>query len=218
MTEKVLDCVGDHRLRRPQRGRDGDGARAAQPVQARRRALPPHRGALGQGAVRQGVGGVRRPGARRNWDRASASGEKKIFEVRALYNDVTFIDEFLTEEFCREHKFFTFGCNERTGNYEIETPRVQEGEGEAAVPAHQRGQAVHLRRGRATTRTAASCCSAQARGHRPARATTRATRWRRWRACGSGPVNLLTRRRRQGQDAALRRARPRRRALAKSGP
>ena len=27
---------------------------------------------------------------------ASASGREKIFEVRALYNDVTFIDEFLT--------------------------------------------------------------------------------------------------------------------------
>ena len=36
---------------------------------------------------------------RRTGTCASASGKKKIFEVRALYNDVTFIDEFLTPEF-----------------------------------------------------------------------------------------------------------------------
>ncbi len=41
--------------------------------------------------------------------------------MRKLYNDVTFIDEFFTEDFCREHKFFSFGFNERTGNYEIES-------------------------------------------------------------------------------------------------
>jgi stage V sporulation protein R len=34
---------------------------------------------------------------------------------------VTFLDEFFTEDFCREKKFFNFGMNERTGNYEIES-------------------------------------------------------------------------------------------------
>ena len=48
-------------------------------------------------------------------------GRKKIFEVRKLYNDVTFIDEFFTEDFCRENKFFSFGFNERSGNYEVES-------------------------------------------------------------------------------------------------
>jgi stage V sporulation protein R len=59
--------------------------------------------------------------ARRNWDRRLGLGRKKIFEVRKLYNDVTFIDEFFTEEFCRENKFFSFGFNERSGNWEIES-------------------------------------------------------------------------------------------------
>ncbi len=59
--------------------------------------------------------------ARRSWDRRLGLGRKKIFEVRKLYNDVTFIDEFFTEEFCRENSFFSFGFNERSGNYEIES-------------------------------------------------------------------------------------------------
>ena len=59
--------------------------------------------------------------ARRHWDRRLGLGKRKIFEVRKLYNDVTFIDEFFTEEFCRENKFFSFGFNERSGNWEIES-------------------------------------------------------------------------------------------------
>ncbi len=37
--------------------------------------------------------------AKKNWNLRLGLGKKKIFEVRALYNDVTFIDEFLTPEF-----------------------------------------------------------------------------------------------------------------------
>ncbi len=59
--------------------------------------------------------------ARRSWDRRLGIGAKKIFEVRKLYNDVMFIDEFFTEEFCRQEKFFAFNFNERSGNYEIES-------------------------------------------------------------------------------------------------
>ena len=33
---------------------------------------------------------------KKNWDLRLGLGTQKIFEVRALYNDVTFIDEFLT--------------------------------------------------------------------------------------------------------------------------
>ncbi|MEK6608027.1 MAG: SpoVR family protein [Myxococcota bacterium] len=59
--------------------------------------------------------------ARRTWDRRLGMGRKKIFEVRALYNDVTFIDEFLTEDFCREQKLFNFGWNERASSWEIQS-------------------------------------------------------------------------------------------------
>jgi stage V sporulation protein R len=59
--------------------------------------------------------------ARKSWDRRLGQGRAKIFEVRKLYNDVTFIDEFFTEEFCRDNRFFSFVFNERAGNYEIES-------------------------------------------------------------------------------------------------
>ncbi len=56
---------------------------------------------------------------RKNWDLQLGLGREKIFEVRRIHNDVTFIDTFLTEEFCRKHKFFSFAYNEHTGDYEI---------------------------------------------------------------------------------------------------
>ncbi len=56
---------------------------------------------------------------KRNWDRRTGLGMKKLFEVRKLYNDITFIDEFFTLEFCVEQKFYSFGFSERSGNWEI---------------------------------------------------------------------------------------------------
>ncbi len=59
--------------------------------------------------------------AKRHWNLRLGLGRKKIFEVRALYNDVTFIDEFLTPDFAREQKLFSFGWSNRNERYEIET-------------------------------------------------------------------------------------------------
>ena len=56
---------------------------------------------------------------KRNWDKGLGLGEKKIFEVRKLYNDLMFIDAFLTPEFCFDHKLFVYGYNDRTDMYEI---------------------------------------------------------------------------------------------------
>jgi stage V sporulation protein R len=58
---------------------------------------------------------------RKGWDKKLGLGREKIFEVRRNYNDVTFIDEFLTEEFCVENKFFVYQFNPRTQQYEINT-------------------------------------------------------------------------------------------------
>jgi stage V sporulation protein R len=58
---------------------------------------------------------------KKSWDRRLGLGKQKIFEVRKLYNDVTFIDEFFTLEFCHDQKFYAFGFNERSGNWEIES-------------------------------------------------------------------------------------------------
>ena len=52
---------------------------------------------------------------------SSASGVQKIFEVRKIHNDVTFIDTFLTPDFCRRHKMFSFKHNDQHETYEIES-------------------------------------------------------------------------------------------------
>ncbi|MGC4006961.1 MAG: SpoVR family protein [Pirellulales bacterium] len=58
---------------------------------------------------------------RHRWNTEAHEGRKKIFEVRRVHNDLTFIDEFLTLEFCREHKLFSFGFNADSESYEIES-------------------------------------------------------------------------------------------------
>lgn len=56
-----------------------------------------------------------------NWDKKLGLGRQKIFEVRKTHNDVSFIDEFFTEEFCQRQQLFTYKFNPRTGRNEIET-------------------------------------------------------------------------------------------------
>ncbi|MGE3181771.1 MAG: SpoVR family protein, partial [Phycisphaerae bacterium] len=52
---------------------------------------------------------------RRAWDTKLGKGREKVFEVRRVHNDVTFIDEFLTEEFCDRHKLFQYRKDPQTG-------------------------------------------------------------------------------------------------------
>ncbi len=59
--------------------------------------------------------------AKKHWDLRLGLGRRKIFEVRSLYSDVTFIDEFLTPEFCRDHKLFGFGWSNRNERFEIDS-------------------------------------------------------------------------------------------------
>ncbi len=56
-----------------------------------------------------------------HWNKKLGQGRDKIFEVRRDFNDVTFIDEFLTEDFCVENKMFVYKFNKRSGKFEIDT-------------------------------------------------------------------------------------------------
>jgi stage V sporulation protein R len=56
---------------------------------------------------------------KRRWDRKLGLGRQKIFEVRRIYNDVTFIDAFLNEEFCERLKLYTYGYDSRSGRYVV---------------------------------------------------------------------------------------------------
>ncbi|MDR3607598.1 MAG: SpoVR family protein [Oligoflexia bacterium] len=57
--------------------------------------------------------------AKAKWDKKLGLGRKKIFEVRKVCNDVTFIDEYFTEEFCDRMKLYTYAFNRRTNQQEI---------------------------------------------------------------------------------------------------
>jgi len=66
---------------------------------------------------------------RRNWNKDVGEGLEKIFQVRSIYNDMNFIDDFLTEDFCRDQKLFSYRLNEKTGMYEIDDrslPKIKE--------------------------------------------------------------------------------------------
>lgn len=55
-----------------------------------------------------------------SWDKNLNSGRQKVFEVRKLYNDVTFIMEFFTPEFCEKYEFFEWK-RYPNGEYKIES-------------------------------------------------------------------------------------------------
>jgi stage V sporulation protein R len=66
---------------------------------------------------------------KRKWDTGAGLGRQKIFEVRRVYNDLTFLDTFLTLDFCRRHRLFSFGYNPGNDYYEIESrefPQIKE--------------------------------------------------------------------------------------------
>ncbi len=49
--------------------------------------------------------------------------------MRKIHNDLTFIDEFLTLDFCRQYKMFSFGYNPASDAYEIESrafPKIKQ--------------------------------------------------------------------------------------------
>jgi len=53
------------------------------------------------------------------WDTHAGVGREKIFEVRRVHNDITFIDAYLTREFCLEQHLFAFDYNKFTKRHEI---------------------------------------------------------------------------------------------------
>jgi len=58
-------------------------------------------------------------GEKKKWDKGLGAGRAKIFEVRKVYNDVNFIDEFMTPEFIEKHKFYQYGRDPHTGQMRI---------------------------------------------------------------------------------------------------
>ena len=65
-------------------------------------------------------------GAKKAFDDQSMKGRDKIFEVRRIYNDVNFIDEYLTENFVEEHKLFVSRPDRATGEQRIASRDFQQ--------------------------------------------------------------------------------------------
>ena len=59
--------------------------------------------------------------AKRDWYRPTNLGKDKIFEVRRTHNDVTFLDTYLTEEFCRRVCLFTYEFDKKSGEYLVDS-------------------------------------------------------------------------------------------------
>jgi len=58
-------------------------------------------------------------GEKNRWDKGLGQGRQKIFEVRRVYNDVNFIDEFMTADFIEKHKLYQYGRDAHTGQLRI---------------------------------------------------------------------------------------------------
>jgi stage V sporulation protein R len=63
---------------------------------------------------------------KQSWDKQLSLGRQKIFEVRKVYNDIMFIDEFFTPEFAERQKLFTFAHNRMSGDWEIKSREFME--------------------------------------------------------------------------------------------
>ena len=55
------------------------------------------------------------PAVRRAWNKKANKGMEKLFEVRKFHNDVTFIEEFLDEDFVEDAKLFNWAFDKRSG-------------------------------------------------------------------------------------------------------
>jgi stage V sporulation protein R len=58
---------------------------------------------------------------KKNWNKKLNLGQEKIFEVRKILSDVAFIDQYLTEDFCIENKFYVYKLNDHTKKFEVDT-------------------------------------------------------------------------------------------------
>jgi stage V sporulation protein R len=56
---------------------------------------------------------------KKRWNKNLNLGREKIFEVRRIYNDITFIEEFMDQEFCDDQKLFVYGYDKETNQYVI---------------------------------------------------------------------------------------------------
>ena len=82
------------------------------------------------------------PKVRSEWNKHTNLGNKKLFEVRSIHNDITFIDAFLDEDFCHEHKLFIYDYDRRTNRYVISGRKFQDIKGQLLRQLTNFGQPI----------------------------------------------------------------------------
>ncbi len=70
---------------------------------------------------------------RRNWDTNAGLGRQKIFDVRRIYNDLMFIDEFLTLDSAASTSYLHFNYHDDTRHLQHRKPRVSQGQRAAFI-------------------------------------------------------------------------------------
>ena len=66
------------------------------------------------------------PEVRKKWDTGAMLGREKVFEVRRTHNDVTFLDTFLTADFCREQGFFTTTFDAKANEWVLDSREFED--------------------------------------------------------------------------------------------
>ncbi len=79
---------------------------------------------------------------KRNWFVDERGGLQKVYETRRIYNDLQFIDAYLTEDFCRRNGFFTYGYDKTAGEYLIESRQFAEIKGKLLDQLTNFGQPI----------------------------------------------------------------------------
>ena len=63
---------------------------------------------------------------RASWFVDERGGLEKVFDVRRIYNDLQFIDAFLTEDFCRRQGFFAYGYDKVRKRHLVESRQFED--------------------------------------------------------------------------------------------
>ena len=69
------------------------------------------------------------PKKRYEWDTQAGLGREKLFEIRRFHNDITFLDEFLDEDFCHSSKMFIYDYDRRNNRHVISSrdfPKIKQ--------------------------------------------------------------------------------------------
>lgn len=79
---------------------------------------------------------------RNNWNKKTLMGHEKIFEVRKLHNDVSFISEFLNADFCKRQKMFVYKFDPHANKFVVDTKDVEAIKKQLLFAMHNFGQPI----------------------------------------------------------------------------